>query len=327
MKAVLCKAFGPPESLVVEETPVPKAGAKDVLIAVHAAGLNFPDTLIIQGKYQFKPPFPFSPGMEVAGVVEAVGPDVTLVKPGDRVMASTGHGGFAEVALAPEQSVHRIPDTMDFASAAAFPITYGTTYHALVDRAHLAAGEWLLVHGAGGGVGLNAVELGRHLGARVIATAGSDEKLKLAQEYGAEFVINYSHEKIRDKVKEITGGAGADVIYDPVGGDVFDESMRCIAWEGRLLVVGFASGRIPELPANLVLLKGCEVVGVFWGSFATRDPARNRANIATMFQWYEAGQIKPHVSATFGLDQVPQAMQALLARKISGKAVIAVRTA
>ena len=327
MKAVLCKAFGPPESLVVEETPVPKAGAKDVLIAVHAAGLNFPDTLIIQGKYQFKPPFPFSPGMEVAGVVEAVGPDVTLVKPGDRVMASTGHGGFAEVALAPEQSVHRIPDTMDFASAAAFPITYGTTYHALVDRAHLAAGEWLLVHGAGGGVGLNAVELGRHLGARVIATAGSDEKLKLAQEYGAEFVINYSHEKIRDKVKEITGGAGADVIYDPVGGDVFDESMRCIAWEGRLLVVGFASGRIPELPANLVLLKGCEVVGVFWGSFATRDPARNRANIATMFQWYEAGRLKPHVSATFPLDQVPQAMQALLARKISGKAVIAVRTA
>lgn len=327
MKAVLCKAFGPPENLVLEEAPGPKPKEKEVLIAVHAAGLNFPDTLIIQGKYQFKPPFPFSPGMEVAGVIEAVGSGVTLVKPGDRVMASTGHGGFAEQVTANEQSVHRIPDSMDFVSAAGFPITYGTTYHALVDRAHLKAGEWLLVHGAGGGVGLNAVELGRRLGARVIATAGSDEKLELARTYGAEFLVNYSREKIRDKVKEITGGAGADVIYDPVGGDVFDESMRCIAWEGRLLVIGFASGRIPELPANLVLLKGCEVVGVFWGSFATRDPAHNRANIATMLDWFDAGQIKPHVSATFGLNEVPAAMQALLARKVTGKAVIRVRPA
>ena len=325
MKAVLCKAFGPPESLVIEEVPSPKVGPKDVRIAVHAAGLNFPDTLIIEGKYQFKPPFPFSPGMEVGGVVLEVGSEVTLVKPGQRVTASTGNGAFAEEAVAPEQNVHPIPDSMDFAAAAAFPVTYGTTYHALVDRANLQPGEWLLVHGAGGGVGLNAVELGKLMGARVIATAGSPEKLKLAQSYGAEAIIDYSKEKIRDRVKEITGGHGADVIYDPVGGDVFDESMRCIAWEGRLLVIGFASGRIPQLPANLVLLKGCEVVGVFWGSFAQREPMRNRANFATMLQWFADGKLKPHVSSSFGLDEVPQAMRALLARKVTGKAVIRVR--
>jgi len=325
MKAVLCKAYGPPESLVVEETAAPAVGKKQVKIAVHAAGLNFPDTLIIQGKYQFKPPFPFSPGMEIGGVVSEVGPEVTLVKPGDRVMASTGNGGFAEEAVAPEQAVYRIPDSMDFASAAAFPITYGTTYHALIDRAQMKPGEWLLVHGAGGGVGLNAVEMGKLLGARVIATAGSDEKLQVAKQYGADHLINYSNEKVRDRVKEITGGNGADVIYDPVGGDVFDESMRCIAWEGRLLVIGFASGRIPQLPVNLVLLKGCEVVGVFWGSFTAREPDRNRANFATMLKWYAEGKLKPHVSATYSLDQVPQAMQALLDRKIAGKAVITVR--
>ena len=325
MKAVLCKAYGPPESLVLEETNAPPVGKGQVKIAVHAAGLNFPDTLIIQGKYQFKPPFPFSPGMEIGGVVSEVGPGVSLVKAGDRVMASTGNGGFAEEAVAPETAVYRIPDNMDFASAAAFPITYGTTYHALIDRAHMRPGEWLLVHGAGGGVGLNAVEMGKLLGAKVIATAGSDEKLKVAQQYGADHLINYSSEKIRDRVKEITGGNGADVIYDPVGGDVFDESMRCIAWEGRLLVIGFASGRIPQLPVNLVLLKGCEVVGVFWGSFTARTPDRNRANFAEMLKWYAEGKLKPHVSATFGLDQVPQAMQALLDRKIAGKAVITVR--
>ncbi len=325
MKAVLCKAFGPPESLVVEETASPKVGPKDVRIAVHAAGLNFPDTLIIEGKYQSKPPFPFTPGMEVGGVVLEVGPEVTLVRPGDRVTAATGNGGFAEEALAPEQNVHKIPDNMDFQAAAAFPVTYGTTYHGLVDRAHLQPGEWLLVHGAGGGVGLNAVELGKLMGARVIATAGSPEKLKLAQSYGAEFLIDYSKEKIRDRVKEITGGHGADVIYDPVGGDVFDESIRCIAWGGRLLVIGFASGRIPQLPANLVLLKGCEVVGVFWGSFTQRDPQHNRANFATMLQWYAEGKLKPHISGAFGLNEVPQAMRALLGRKVTGKAVIAVR--
>ncbi|MCW5731248.1 MAG: NADPH:quinone oxidoreductase family protein [Alphaproteobacteria bacterium] len=325
MKAVLCKAFGGPETLVVEEVPSPPIGRKDVRIAVHAAGLNFPDTLIIQGKYQFKPPFPFSPGLEVAGVVEAVGPEVTLVAPGQRVMATTGHGGFAEEAVATEEKVYPIPDRMSFEEAAGFPITYGTTYHALVDRAQMKPGEWLLVHGAGGGVGLNAVELGRLMGAKVIATAGSPSKLALAKEYGADYLIDYSKEKIRDRVKEITGGNGADVIYDPVGGDVFDESMRCIAWNGRLLVIGFASGRIPEVPANLVLLKGCQIVGVFWGSFAARDPDANRHNFQTLLGWFDEGRLKPYVSGHYRLEEVPQAMNALLARKVSGKAVIKVR--
>lgn len=325
MKAVLCKAFGGPETLVVEEAPSPAVGRRDVKIAVHAAGLNFPDTLIIQGKYQFKPPFPFSPGMEVGGIVLEVGADVSHIKVGQRVMATTGHGGFAEEVCAPEQSVYPIPDTMSFEEAAGFPITYGTTYHALVDRAHIKPGEWLLVHGAGGGVGLNAVELGRNLGAKVIATAGSATKLALAKQYGAEHLIDYSKEKIRDRVKEITGGTGADVIYDPVGGDVFDESIRSINWEGRLLVVGFAAGRIPEVPANLVLLKGCQIVGVFWGAFAQRDPARNRANFEQLLKWFEEGRVKPHVSSHFQLTEVPQAMAALLARKVSGKAVIKIR--
>ena len=325
MKAVVCKAFGGPETLVVEDLPSPPVGRRDVRINVHAAGLNFPDTLIIQGKYQFKPPFPFSPGMEVAGVVESVGPEVTLVRPGQRVMASTGHGGFAEQVCATEDKVYPIPDRMSYEEAAGFPITYGTTYHALVDRAHLKSGEWLLVHGAGGGVGLNAVELGRLMGAKVIATAGSASKLALAKEYGAEHLIDYTKEKIRDRVKEITGGHGADVIYDPVGGDVFDESMRCIAWEGRLLVIGFAAGRIPEVPANLILLKGCQVVGVFWGSFAARDPQANRKNFETLLGWFEEGRLKPYVSGHFALNEVPQAMNALLARKVSGKAVIKVR--
>ncbi|HYM31028.1 MAG TPA: NADPH:quinone oxidoreductase family protein [Candidatus Cybelea sp.] len=327
MKAVLCKAYGPPESLVLEDVPSPKVGQNQVRIAVHAAGVNFPDLLVTQGKYQFKPPFPFSPGMEVGGVVLEVAPDVKTVKVGDRVMASTGTGGFAEEVVAPGQSVYRIPDSMDFASAAAFPITYGTTYHALIDRGHLKAGEWLLVHGAGGGVGLTAVEVGKLLGARVIATAGSDEKLAVAKKYGADHLINYSHEKVRDRVKEITGDKGADVIYDPVGGDVFDESLRCIAWEGRLLVIGFAAGRIPQAPANLILLKGCEVVGVFWGSFTARTPDANRKNFETMLKWYAEGKLKPYVSSTYPLDKVADAMNALAARKVAGKAVIAVRKA
>ena len=325
MKAVLCKAYGPPESLVIEDIPSPKVGPKDVRVAVHAAGVNFPDTLIIAGKYQFKPPFPFTPGMEVGGVVLEVGAEVTVAKVGDRVMASGGSGAFAEEMVAPQQSVYRIPDNMDFASAAAFPVTYGTTYHALIDRGHLKAGEWLLVHGAGGGVGITAVEMGKLLGAKVIATAGSAEKLAVAKQYGADHLINYTTEKVRDRVKEITGDKGADVIYDPVGGDIFDESLRCIAWEGRLLVIGFAAGRIPSAPANLILLKGCEVVGVFWGSFAARNPDISRKNFETMLKWSAEGKLKPYVSARFPLDKVPDAMNALLARKVAGKAVITVR--
>lgn len=325
MKAVLCKEFGPPSSLVVEDIAPPKLGAGEVRVAIHAAGVNFPDTLIIKGAYQNKPPFPFVPGMEAAGVVTEIAPGVKTAKVGDRVMASTGIGAFAEECAVAETSVHVIPDSMDFVSAAAFPVTYGTTYHALVDRGQLKSGEWLVVHGAGGGVGLSAVEVGKLLGARVIATAGSAEKLETARQYGAEALINYRNESIRDRVKEITGDAGADVIYDAVGGDVFDQSLRCIAWNGRLLVIGFASGRIPTVPANLLLLKGFSVVGVFWGSFTKHDPERNRSNFRALLEWVAQGKIRPHVSATWPLEGVPEAMQALLDRRITGKAVIRIR--
>jgi NADPH2:quinone reductase len=237
----------------------------------------------------------------------------------------TGTGSFAEEVVAPEMGVMRIPDTMSFEEAAGMPVTYGTTMHALTDRGRLHEGESLLVFGAAGGVGLNAVELGALLGANVIACASSEEKLAVARKYGAHHGIDYSKESIKDRVKEITGGAGADVIYDPVGGDAFDQALRCIAWDGRLLVIGFASGRIPAAPANLVLLKQCSIVGVFWGAWAQRDPARNRANFEQMFRWFEEGKIHPHVSATFPLEDVPDAMKALLSRETTGKVVIAVR--
>lgn len=324
VKAMVCKAWGGPESLTLEDLPLPALGARDVRLKVHAAGLNFPDTLMISGKYQFKPSFPFAPGMECGGEVVAIGEKVSDVKVGDRVMATTGHGAFGEQVNCPAANVFRIPASMPYEIAAGFPITYGTTWHALVDRGRMKKGEVLLVHGAAGGVGLNAVELGRELGATVIGTVGSDEKAAIVKEYGAAHVINYSKESIKDRVKELTGGNGADVIYDPVGGDAFDQSLRCINWDGRLLVIGFASGRIPEAPANLALIKGCSIVGVFWGAFAARDPEKNRANFAALLALYEQGRLKPHVSSTFTLDQVPQAMQALLSRKTTGKVVIKV---
>lgn len=323
-KAMVCKAWGGPESLVLEDLALPALGPKDVRIKVHAAGLNFPDTLMIAGKYQFKPAFPFAPGMECAGEIVAVGEKVGDLKPGDRVMATTGNGAFGTEVNCPASNVFRIPASMPYEVAAGFPITYGTTWHALVDRGRLKKGEVLLVHGAAGGVGLNAVELGRELGAIVIGTVGSDEKAAIVKEYGATHVINYSKESIKDRVKELTSGNGADVIYDAVGGDAFDQSLRCINWDGRLLVIGFASGRIPEAPANLALIKGCSIVGVFWGAFAAREPEKNRANFAALLALYEQGRLKPHVSVTYPLEQVPQAMQALLSRKTTGKVVIKV---
>lgn len=324
VKAMVCRAWGGPESLSLEELQLPALGPKDVRIKVHAAGLNFPDTLMIAGKYQFKPSFPFAPGMECAGEISAVGEKVSDLKVGDRVMATTGHGAFGTEVNCPAANVFKIPAAMPYEIAAGFPITYGTTYHALVDRGRIKKGEVLLVHGAAGGVGLNAVELGRELGATVIGTVGSDEKAAIVKEYGATHVINYAKESIKDRVKELTGGNGADVIYDAVGGDAFDQSLRCINWDGRLLVIGFASGRIPEAPANLVLIKGCSIIGVFWGAFAAREPQNNRANFAALLALYEQGRLKPHVSTTFPLDQVPQAMQALLSRKTTGKVVIKV---
>ena len=324
VKAMVAKAWGGPESLALEDLPLQAMSDRDVRIRIHAAGLNFPDTLMIAGKYQVKPAFPFAPGMECAGVVEAVGEKVRDLKPGDRVLATTGHGAFAEAVVTPAHNVFKIPASMSFEIAAGFPITYGTTIHALQDRGRLKPGEVLLVNGAAGGVGLNAVELGVAMGATVIGTVGSDDKAAIVKQYGAKHVINYSSESIKDRVKELTDGKGADVIYDPVGGDAFDQSLRCINWDGRLLVVGFASGRIPEAPANLALIKGCSIIGVFWGAFAAREPQKNRANFAALFSLFEQGKLKPHVSATFPLAQVPQAMQALLSRKTTGKVVIQV---
>jgi NADPH2:quinone reductase len=325
MKAVLCKAFGPAETLVLEEIASPEAKSNEVLLQIHAAGVNFPDTLIIEGKYQFKPPFPFSPGGEAAGVVTAVGEKVSHLKVGDRVMALTGWGSFAEEVAVPGYNVMPIPASMDFASAAAFGMTYGTSMHALKQRANLQPGETLLVLGASGGVGLAAVEIGKAMGARVIAAASSAEKLEVAKAAGADELINYSESSLKDEVKRLTGGQGADVIYDPVGGDLFDAAIRSIAWNGRLLVVGFASGRIPELPVNLTLLKGAAVVGVFWGSFAQRQPQDNAANFQQLFAWHAAGKLKPLVSQTFPLAQAGEAINCLGQRKAVGKVVVSVR--
>jgi NADPH2:quinone reductase len=322
MKAVMCKKFGPPESLVIEDVPSATLGPKQVRIGVHACGVNFPDTLIIQDKYQFKPPLPFTPGGEVAGEVIEVGAGVSALKVGDPVIAMVGWGGFAEELVVDAERTMPLPRGMDFVSAAGFTMTYGTSYHALEQRARLRPGETLLVLGAAGGVGLAAVELGRLMGARVIAAASSAEKLALCRDYGADDTINYDAEPLKDRVKELTGGQGADVIYDAVGGDYFDQAMRCINWNGRLLVVGFASGRIPQLPVNLVLLKGCSVVGVFWGAFTGREPDVNASNLQTLGQWYEAGSLKPHVCKTYPLERVAEALNDIIQRKAKGKIVL-----
>ncbi|KIH80974.1 NADPH:quinone oxidoreductase family protein [Pseudomonas batumici] len=325
MKAVLCKAFGPAETLVLEEVASPQPAKNEILLQVHAAGVNFPDTLIIEGKYQFKPPFPFSPGGEAAGVVAAVGEKVSHLKVGDRVMALTGWGSFAEEVKVPGYNVMPIPAAMDFTTAAAFSMTYGTSMHALKQRAQLQPGETLVVLGASGGVGLAAVEIGKAMGARVIAAASSAEKLAVAKALGADELINYGQDNLKDEIKRLTDGNGADVIYDPVGGDLFDQAIRSIAWNGRLLVVGFASGRIPELPVNLALLKGAAVLGVFWGSFAQRQPQDNAANFQQLFSWFAEGKLKPLVSQTYPLANTAQAINDLAQRKAVGKVVVQVR--
>lgn len=325
---MLCKAYGPPKSLVLDDIDPPTCGARGVRIAVHAAGVNFPDVLIIQGKYQFKPPFPFAPGGEVAGEVLEVGADVRGFAPGDRVVAMTGWNGFAEQVVAPADKCLSLPAHMDYETGAVFTMTYGTSYHALVQRANLQPGEWLLVHGASGGVGTAALEIGKKLGARLIATGGSDDKLARVQEaYGVDHVINYNNtdRPLKQAVKAVTGGKGADVIYDPVGGEVFEQSLRCINWNGRLLVVGFACGTIPAAKANLILLKGCSVVGVFWGSFGTRFPEQNAANFRTLFDWHAAGELRPMISHRFPLARAGEAITALIERQVVGKAVVIVR--
>ena len=326
MKAVLCKAFGPAENLVVDQIDSPQIKKGEVLLDVHAAGVNFPDTLIIEGKYQFKPPFPFSPGGEAAGVVAAVGEKISHLKVGDRVMALTGWGSFAEQVAVPGQNVLPIPAEMDFTTAAAFSMTYGTSMHALKQRANLQPGETLLVLGASGGVGLAAVEIGKAMGARVIAAASTEQKLEIARNAGADELINYRESSLRERLKELTDGQGVDVIYDPVGGKLFEEAFRSIAWNGRMLVVGFAAGgEIPALPANLPLLKGAALIGVFWGAFAQRQPHDNAANFKQLFAWHAEGKLKPLVSQTFGLEQAAEAIDTLGQRKAVGKLVVTVR--
>ncbi len=322
MKAIVCKSFGPPESLVYEEVQPQSMGKSAVRVAVKAVGVNFPDTLIIQGKYQFRPDPPFTPGGEFAGEIIEVGADIKHLRPGDHVAGVITWGAYAEQLVAPAGAAMPIPKGMDFNSAAAFPMIYGTSYHALKQRADLKAGETLLVLGAAGGVGLAAVQLGKIMGARVIAAAGSDEKLAICKQHGADELINYTEGNLKEQVKKLTGGKGADVIYDPVGGDLFDQCMSCINWNGRILVVGFASGTIPSLAINRALLKGCSVVGVFWGQFVMKEPQLNMANFVQLFQWYTEGRLSPPVSRTYPLAQAAEAMNDLLARKTTGKLIL-----
>jgi NADPH:quinone reductase len=322
MKAVLCKQYGPPESLVVEDLPSPRPGPGEAVISVKAASVNFPDVLIIQNKYQFKPPLPFSPGSELAGVVKEVGAGVSAFKPGDEVIAFTTYGAFAEEVKTEAARLLPLPKGMSFESGAAFILTYGTSDHALRDRAALRAGETLLVLGAAGGVGLAAIDIGKALGARVIACASSEEKLAVCREHGADATINYAGEDLRERVKALTEGRGVDVVYDAVGGAYSEPAFRSMAWRGRLLVVGFAAGEIPKLPLNLALLKGASVVGVFWGDFAKREPERFAESARQLARWYGEGRLKPHVSQTFPLEKAAEALKLMAARKVKGKVVL-----
>jgi len=322
MKAVVCKQFGPPESLVIEELPSPKAGAGEVVVAVKAASVNFPDFLIIQNKYQFKPPLPFSPGSELAGVVKEVGVGVGNVRPGDRVIAFTTYGAFAEEVKTEAVRLLPLPEKMDFVTGAAFLLTYATSDHALRDRGALKSGETLLVLGAAGGVGLAAIEIGKALGARVIACASTDEKLAVCREHGADAGINYATEDLRERIKALTEGRGVDVVYDAVGGPYTEPAFRSLAWRGRLLVVGFAAGEIPKLPLNLALLKGASVVGVFWGDFARREPKAFAESARQLALWYAEGKLRPHVSQTLPLEKAADAIKLLASRQAKGKVVL-----
>ena len=322
MKAILCKQYGPPESLTFEELPSPRPGPGEVVVTVKAASVNFPDVLIIQNKYQFKPPLPFSPGSELAGVVKEVAPGVKAFKPGDKVIAFTTYGAFAEEVKTEAVRLLPMPEGMDYPSAAAFLLTYGTSDHALRDRGGLKAGETLLVLGAAGGVGLAAIEIGKALGARVIACASSEDKLAVCREHGADAAINYATEDLRERIKSLTDGRGADVVYDPVGGPYSEPAFRSLAWRGRLLVVGFAAGDIPKLPLNLALLKGAAVVGVFWGDFTKREPKHFADSVRQLGQWFREGKLRPHISQTFPLRQAAEALKLMAARKVKGKVVL-----
>ncbi len=322
VRAVLCKSYGPPESLVVEDVEDPEPGTGQVRIAVKACAVNFPDLLIVAGKYQHQPPMPFSPGAELAGEVIEVAADVLHIEAGQRVVAVPLFGGMAEQICVDARSVVPLPDSVDYEPAAAFLLTYGTAYHALRQRANLQGGETLAVLGAAGGVGLAAVEIGKMMGATVIAAASSADKLELCSAYGADHLINYADDKLKDRIKEITDGRGADVVFDPVGGELFEQCLRAVAWRGRILVIGFASGRIPTVPANLTLLKGSSVVGVFWGRFTEEEPETNAENTSELFRLLQDGILTPHVSETYPLEGAVEALQAVATRRAKGKIII-----
>lgn len=325
MKAMVCDAWGPPSSLQLRELPSPVPGPNQVLVRTRVAAVNFPDALIVAGKYQFKPEFPFSPGGELSGEIIAVGAEVKRLAIGDKVVGIATFGAYAQEVLV--EATHVIPLPKDISDedlelAGSFVLTYGTSLHALKDRAQAREGETLLVLGAGGGVGLAAVEIGKLLGMRVIAAASTNEKLQAARERGADETINYADEDLRDRIKALTEGRGVDVVYDPVGGNFTELALRSVAWGGRYLVVGFAAGEIPKVAANLLLLKGSALVGVFWGEFVRREPALNAENMTLLFSWLGARTIRPLISRRYPLSQAPQALEALLARQAIGKLVI-----
>ena len=322
MKAVICKEFGPAEELVVEDFDLPPPQPGEARVRIEAAGVNFPDTLMVQGRYQVKPTLPFVPGAEFAGTVETVGDGVQEFVTGSKVIGMVSHGAFSGVINVAASSLTIRPTSMDATTGAGFSMTYGTSMHALQQRAKLRPGETLLVLGASGGVGLAAVELGKAIGASVIAAASSDEKLAVAQRAGADHLVNYSTASLKDTVKALTGGKGVDVVYDPVGGDLLEEAVRATAWEGRVLVVGFASGTIPRVPANLLLLKCASLVGVFYGAFRERDRDTDRANFDQMFEWFEQGKLKPLVSRTLPLENVVEAFDVLTSRSAIGKIIL-----
>ena len=322
MKAILCKQFGPPESLVLEDVPSPEPAEGEVVVTVKAASVNFPDVLIVQNKYQVKPPLPFSPGSEMAGVVKAVGEGVSNARPGDRVIAFSTYGAFAEECRVPAARLVPLPAGMDFVTGASFLLTYGTSHHALRNRVQTSPGETLLVLGAAGGVGIAAVEIGKILGLKVIACASSDEKLAVCREHGADETINYATGDLREGIKRATGGRGVDIIYDAVGGAYAEAALRSSSWRARFLVIGFASGEIPKIALNLPLLMERTLIGVYWGEWARRAPAEFAAAVKELGDWYAAGRLRPHVSATFPLPKSVEAMQLLAGRRAKGKVVI-----
>jgi len=325
MKALVCRELGMADKLdLVNDWPEPEVGDKDVLIEVKAAGLNFPDVLIIQGKYQIKPELPFIPGAECAGVVQAVGAGVTRFKVGDKVVTTGTSGAFCERVAAPEFAVFPMPESLSFEQAAGVCITYFTSYYALKQRAQLKPGETLLVLGAAGGVGTTAVELGKLMGAKVIAAASSDEKLAVCKALGADELVNYSTTSLKDAIKSLTGGRGVDVVYDPVGGDFAEPALRSMAWNGRYLVIGFASGPIPSIPLNLTLLKGCSIVGVFWGRFTGEEPEQNLQNIRELWELFAEGKLKPVVTDLFALEQFEAAYNCMVERRARGKVIMTI---